>query len=104
MMTTSNGGGEAPRGPLELSEMLTIQTGDGATLPFEVVGLLEDPEDGAAYAVLRHEPDDGDERFIVTDRDGNLLTDEGLAQEILDDFLAFADDDEERGARNGELS
>ena len=41
--------------------------------------------------MLRHEAEAADEdEFIVTDPEGNLLEDEELAQQILDDFLAFA--------------
>ena len=103
-MPTPNGETDESRGPLELSDVLNVETHDGASLPFEVVGILEDPEERVSYAVLRHEPDsDEEESFIVTDLEGNLLDDEGLAQEILDDFLAFSDDDDEqRGAHNGE--
>jgi hypothetical protein len=84
-------------GPLELSDILHIATKDGAELPFEVVGLLEDPENKMAYAVLLHEPEgpEGEEpdgEFIVTDLNGNLIDDEALAQEILDDFLDFAEE------------
>jgi len=84
-------------GPLELSDILHIATKDGAELPFEVVGLLEDPESNMAYAVLLHEPEgaEGEEaegEFIVTDLSGNLIDDEELAQDILDDFLEFADE------------
>lgn len=96
----SSNNGEAKSGPLELSEVLYIETKDGAELPFEVVGILEDPEDGSSYAVLMHEPKDGSEsEFIVTDLEGNLLEDEDLAQEILDEFLVFA---EEAGDEGGE--
>ena len=101
-MASSNGESER-RGPLELSERLFIETSDGESLPFEVVGLLEDPDNGASYAVLRRESE-ADEEFIVTDDSGNLLRDERLAQEILDDFLAFAESDDERGAHNGDPS
>ena len=45
-MSTGNGESEAPQAPLELGETLTIQTQDGATLPFEVVGVLEDRDGG----------------------------------------------------------
>ena len=80
-------------GPLELSEILYIETKDGAELPFEVVGILEDPEEDTSYAVLMHEPHgDGEGEFIVTDLDGNLVEDEDLAQEILDEFLVFAEE------------
>jgi hypothetical protein len=103
-MEGANGESEERRGPLELSETLTIETADGATLPFEVVGILEDPQEGVSYAVLRHEAAQTDEEeFIVTDLEGNLLEDDDLAQQILDDFLAFADEDD-RATRNGEPS
>jgi len=85
--------GENSSGPLELSEVLYIQTKDGAEMPFEVVGILEDPEDGTSYAVLMHEAhDEGEGEFIVTDLQGNLVDDEELAQEILDEFLVFAEE------------
>ncbi|HUA09176.1 MAG TPA: hypothetical protein VMA98_07880 [Candidatus Acidoferrales bacterium] len=97
----SSNNGESKSGPLELSEVLYIETKDGGELPFEVVGILEDPDDGSSYAVLMHEPqdDDGESEFIVTDLEGNLLEDETLAQEILDEFLVFA---EEAGEEGGE--
>jgi hypothetical protein len=102
-MPTPNGGTEPGRDPLELSDVLNIQTHDGVTVPFEVVGILEDPDDGASFAVLRHDAEGDEDAFIVTDLHGNLLEDEGTAQEILDDFLAFADEEEAgRGAHNGE--
>ncbi len=89
----SSNNGEIKSGPLELSEILYIETKDGAELPFEVVGILEDPDDGASYAVLMHEPhDEGEGEFIVTDLEGNLVEDETLAQEILDEFLVFAEE------------
>jgi uncharacterized protein YrzB (UPF0473 family) len=97
-MASSNG--EAgQRGPLELKEKLYIQTKDGEELPFEVVGVLEDPRDKRSYAVLMHEPEDEDaeQEFIVTDIEGNLLEDDDLAQEVLDDFIAFAEEAGEEG-------
>ncbi len=100
-MTTSNGEGETQQGPLELSETLYIETDDGRSLPFEVVGILEDADEGASYAVLRRNTDEDDE-FVVTDAAGKLLEDDVLAQEILDDFLAFAEEDEDRAGQNGE--
>jgi len=102
-MTTTNGESDKPRGPLELSETLTIETNEGTMLAFEVVGILQDAQEGASYAVLHHE-DEGQDEFIVTDLDGNLLEDDALAQQILDDFLAFTDDDDGRVGRNGETS
>lgn len=99
----SSNNGETKSGPLELSEVLYIETKEGTELPFEVVGILEDPDDGSSYAVLMHEPkdenDESESEFIVTDLDGNLLEDEDLAQEILDEFLVFA---EEAGDEGGE--
>jgi uncharacterized protein YrzB (UPF0473 family) len=95
-MSTENG---EKSGPLELSEVLYIATKDGAELPFEVVGILEDPDTKKSYAVLLHEPGGEEEEgeFIVTDLDGNLIDDEELAQEILDDFLVFAEESGEDG-------
>jgi uncharacterized protein YrzB (UPF0473 family) len=95
----SSNNGETKSGPLELSEVLYIETKDGGELPFEVVGILEDPDDGTSYAVLMHEPkdDDAESEFIVTDLEGNLLEDETLAQEILDEFLVFAEEAGEEG-------
>jgi len=103
-MSNSGGDDEKGRASLELGEVLLIATNEGAALPFEVVGILEDPEDGASYAVLHRDGDGSDEdEFIVTDLNGDLLDDEELAQGILDDFLAFADDGNgERAAHNGE--
>jgi len=102
-MATSGGEDDGPRGPLELNETLTIETSDGTWLPFEVVGILEDSEDGVSYAVLRREPSDAaEDEFIVTDAEGNLVQDEELAQGVLDDFLALAEEGEDRAAHNGE--
>lgn len=105
-MSSSNGESAKSHAPLELSEVLYIETKDGAALPFEVVGILEDPEEGVSYAVLMHEPADRSEgEFIVTDLAGNLLKNESLAQEILDDFLVFADEtDDDRSRHDGEKS
>ncbi|MBV8373947.1 MAG: hypothetical protein JO302_00420 [Candidatus Eremiobacteraeota bacterium] len=90
--------GEGPGGPLELSEVLCIRTKDGTELPFEVVGILNDSEDGGSYAVLMHEPRGEEEReFIVTDLSGELLEDAALAQDILDEFLVFAEEAAEDG-------
>jgi hypothetical protein len=81
-----------------LSETLHIETKEGVELPFEVVGILEDPVDGTSYAVLMHEPTEESEgQFIVTDLEGNLLEDDAVAQEILDEFLVLADEAGEDG-------
>jgi hypothetical protein len=105
-MPSPNGESQDPRAPLELSDVLYIQTNDGASLPFEVVGVLEDPHDGASYAVLLAKNGDEEEsEFIVTDLQGNLIRDEGIAREVVDDFLAFATETEgERASGNGETS
>lgn len=96
----SSDNGETKNGPLELSEILYIETKDGGELPFEVVGILEDPDDGSSYAVLMHEPQDeeAESEFIVTDLDGNLLENDELAQEILDEFLVFAEESGDEGS------
>lgn len=104
-MPSAHGDGDEPRAPLELSEVLHIQTSDGESLQFEVVGILEDSEGGASYAVLLHEPaDQGEAQFIVTDLQGNLLENEALAQDVLDDFLELARESDDAGTRNGEMS
>ncbi|HUY11130.1 MAG TPA: hypothetical protein VMV73_02590 [Candidatus Dormibacteraeota bacterium] len=92
--------GPAPTKALELKELLTIETEDGRSLEFEVVGTLADEESGETFAVLVHGGDeegesDEEAEFIVTDSMGNLLEDEDLAQEILDEFLLFAEEAEE---------
>jgi hypothetical protein len=94
-MSSHNGESGQRDAPLELSDVLQIETNDGASLAFEVVGILEDPTESATYAVLHHESEAGgeDDQFIVTDLRGNLLDNETLAQEILDDFLAFAEEE-----------
>jgi uncharacterized protein YrzB (UPF0473 family) len=93
--------GEKQNGPLELSEVLYIETKDGAELPFEVVGILEDPEENTSYAVLMHEAHGEEEgEFIVTDLEGNLIDDDALAQEVLDEFLVFAEEAGDEGAEH----
>ena len=82
---------------MELNEVLHIQTSDGASYDFEVVGTLEDPDTAASYAVLWHEAaGNGEGQFIVTDSAGNILEDDELAQRVLDEFLEYAE--EERGS------
>ncbi len=68
--------------------MLVIETNDGKSLEFEVVGLVEDDENNA-YAVCYSESAD---EFVVTDAVGSLLDDDELAQEILDDFFVLAEE------------
>jgi hypothetical protein len=101
-MPSSNGESGVPHAPLELQHALYIEAEDGTSLRFEVVGILEDPQEHLSYAVLVHEPEEGDEQFIVTDLEGNLLENERLAQEILDDFLAYAHDDDDDDAAGEE--
>ena len=83
--------------PLELHEVVHIETTEGATLTFTVVGILEDPQSKTSYAVLMSDgsDDDEDSQFIVTDLEGTLLEDDALAQEVLDEFLAEAADDDD---------
>ena len=102
-MPSSNGESAMPHAPLELQDVLNIETKEGATLPFEVVGILEDPQENVSYAVLVHETEnDGEEQFIVTDLAGNLLENDALAQEILDDFLTYVHEGDEDGAADEE--
>lgn len=54
---------------------------------FEVVGIVEDASSSLRYAVCYCESAD---EFIVTDDAGALVSDEALAQEILEDFLEQA--------------
>jgi hypothetical protein len=104
-MSSSNGESAMPHTPLELKEVLYIETNEGASLPFEVVGILEDPQESISYAVLVHEPEtEGEEQFIVTDLAGNLLENDALAQEILDDFLTYVHEGDEGGAADEERS
>ncbi|GAC1391859.1 MAG: hypothetical protein NVSMB31_09520 [Vulcanimicrobiaceae bacterium] len=80
---------------LELRDVLVIQTTDDKQLEFEVVGLVED-EDKHTYAVCYCEKED---EFVVTNATGELLSDDELAQEILDDFFVLA---EESAPEDGE--
>ena len=77
---------------LELKDALFLKTDEGVELEFEVVGIMEDAESAESYAVLMHEPPEGDQTFIVTDLHGNLLEDEALAQQVLDDYLIFSEE------------
>lgn len=89
-----NSGGEKP---LDLKDTLFVKTPDGREVSFTVVALLEDEQNGSSYAVLLNEPEDGEESFIVTDPYGNLLEDDALAQQVLDDYLLFAEESSEDG-------
>ena len=73
---------------------MVIESTDGTTLEFEVVGLVEDDENNA-YAVCYSEKAD---EFVVTDQAGTLLDDDDLAQEILDDFFVLAEESTPEGA------
>jgi hypothetical protein len=96
-MPSSNGKDATSGAPLELHEVVHIETTEGATLTFTVVGILEDPQANVSYAVLMSDgsDDDEDSQFIVTDLQGTLLEDDAVAQEILDEFLAETGDEEE---------
>jgi|SRR5580704_7377146 hypothetical protein len=98
-MSSSNG--QAPTGPLEVGEVLQLQMEDGSTLEFEVRAILEDSESEASYAVLERELDSDEEgEVIVTDLDGNLVEDDELAQEVLDNYLIFAEEAGDEGGGN----
>ena len=88
---------------MELSEVLHVQTSDGASYDFEVVGILEDPDAAASYAVLwSGGAGNGEGQFIVTDSAGNILEDEELAQRVLDEFLDFAEEEHGGDESSGE--
>lgn len=90
-----NGNGEARApldgaAPLDLRETFIVETKDGREIEFEVIGLVED-EDNATYAICYSEEED---EFVVTGATGNFIEDDALAQEILDDFFALAEESE----------
>ena len=68
--------------------MIVIETAEGRRIEFEVVGLVEDDEHHE-YAVCYSE---GADEFVVTDGAGKLLSDDELAQEILEDFFVLAEE------------
>jgi hypothetical protein len=51
---------------------------------FEVVGIVENTESGARYAVCYCRRTD---EFLVTDEEGALLEDEALARNVVETFL-----------------
>jgi hypothetical protein len=85
---------------IELQDRIVVETrpdtsppsSSGEQFEFEVVGIVEDAESSAQYAVCYSE---GADEFIVTNAVGELLDDDTLAQEILGDFLDQAADSEE---------
>ncbi|MBC5810313.1 MAG: hypothetical protein GIW95_05590 [Candidatus Eremiobacteraeota bacterium] len=93
MDSTSGEVGE--RKAVELHEFIVLEMEDGQKHEFEVVGVVEDEDDGESYAIAYEEALDD---FIVTDATGKLMEDGELAQEILKDFLIFA---EESAAESG---
>jgi hypothetical protein len=81
---------------LELQDRIIVggpANGNPQTAPvereFEVVGIIEDSDSGAHFAVCYSEAAD---EFIVTDKTGGLIESETLAQDILNDFLEQAGD------------
>ena len=97
---SSENGHEKRATRIELQDRIVVETRIEAVAPsaaveqyeFEVVGIVEDAESAAQYAVCYSERAD---EFIVTNEIGELLEDETLAQEILGDFLDQAADTEE---------
>src|SRR5579875_416589 len=90
-----NGNGEAHvpldgGTPLDLRETFVIETKDGREMEFEVVGLVED-EDKTAYGFAYSEEED---EFVATTASGTIVQDDVLAQEILDDCCALAEETE----------
>ncbi len=96
-------GHEKRAGRIELQDRIVVETrleragtapADAPTeqYEFEVVGIVEDAESAAQYAVCYSE---GADEFIVTNETGELIDDDTLAQEILGDFLDQAVDTED---------
>ncbi len=86
IIDTHQGEPPAGEGNLQLQDFLMIETTDGRKDEYEIVALLED-EDGSGYAIAYSEKSD---QFIVTDGSGTILDNDELAQEILDDYIVFA--------------
>lgn len=89
-------GGPKRAEQVELGDRIVVATtkdGNGGVAgverDYEVVGIVEDPDTSAHYAVGYNEPAD---EFIVTDASGQLVSDDDLAQDILNDYLADAGD------------
>lgn len=100
-MADSNG--ETPSQSLDLHEVLEFRMEDGSVQTFEVKAILEDTESGQSYAILERSEAEGDEgEVIVTDLQGNLLEDEGLAEEILEEFLVFNEEAADDGGEKPE--
>lgn len=86
---THNGDSGAGEGAVELQDVLVIETTDGKKNEYEIVALIESDDGDENYAVAYSKAAD---EFIVTDARGDLLQDDALAQEILDDFIVFAEE------------
>lgn len=92
-------GNEGKASRIELQDRIVLETrapmasseGPPERFEFEVVGIVEDAQSAAQYAVCYSERAD---EFIVTNEAGELLDDDELAQEILGDFLDQAHDTE----------
>jgi hypothetical protein len=88
----------APGGEkLDLHDRVIVESDEGK-LEFEVVGVVEDAESNETYAIVYNEAGD---RFIVTDAFGKMLSDEATAQEVLDDFLVFAEESSDEPSVEG---
>ena len=66
-------------------------------MEFEVVALIEDEEENV-YAVAYSR---GADEYLVTDSAGTILSDDELAQSILDDFLEASSGDGEAPSNDG---
>lgn len=67
-------------------------------MEFEVVALIEDEEENAFAVAYSGAADE----YIVTDAEGTILSDDELAQSILDDFLEVSSGDEEAPSNDGQ--
>lgn len=95
-MGASNG--QTPSAPLAVGEVLQLEMEDGSRLEYEVRAILEDSENATSYAILERDLESGDEgEVIVTDLQGNLIEDDELAQDVLDNYLIFAEEAGDNG-------
>ena len=86
----AHNGSSSSAGRVEIEDTIVVERAgqEAAELEaeqeYEVVAIVEDADSSLRYAVCYSEAID---EFIVTDDEGALVRDEGLAQEILEDFL-----------------
>lgn len=63
---------------------------------YEIVGIVADAESPEEFAIGYNEASD---EFIVTDAGGQLISDDALAQDILNEYLEQSDEGEREDGR-----